>query len=227
LERIGKGIHIMRIIGINGSPRKKWNTDTLLQKALEGAASQGAETELIQLGDTDFRGCRSCFGCKLVGGRHECYMRDGLTPVLEKLRNADGLIFGSPIYFANITPDMRACLERLFFPYLMYSSEKPSSNPRPRAVAYIYTMNAGEEYMAPVKDELNSFQNFTKTVLGDEPQALYSYDTWQYPDYDKYEHSIFSVEDKKRQREQQFPLDCKAAYDLGVKLAKRAAELKK
>jgi len=216
----------MKIIAVNGSPRKKWNTDTLLQKALEGAAAQGAETELIQLGDIDFRGCRSCFGCKLVGGKHECFMRDGLTPVLEKLRNADGVIFGSPIYFRGITPDMHACLERLFFPYLMYSRETPSAITRKLPTAYIYTMNAPEKLMAPFKDQLDPFAGFTEMVLGDKPETLLSYDTWQYTNYDKYEHSIFSVEDKKRQREQQFPLDCQAAYELGVKLAKRAAELK-
>ncbi len=51
----------MKVIAINGSPRKRWNTATLLEKALEGAASQGAETELIHLYDIDFKGCTSCF----------------------------------------------------------------------------------------------------------------------------------------------------------------------
>ncbi|SPF52384.1 hypothetical protein SBF1_5670010 [Candidatus Desulfosporosinus infrequens] len=54
----------MKIIAINGSPRKKWNTDILLNKALEGAASQGAETELIHLYDLNYKGCISCFACE-------------------------------------------------------------------------------------------------------------------------------------------------------------------
>ena len=52
----------MEVIAFNGSPRKAWNTATLLEKALQGAASKGAVTELIHLYDLDFKGCRSCFG---------------------------------------------------------------------------------------------------------------------------------------------------------------------
>jgi multimeric flavodoxin WrbA len=61
----------MKIMAINGSPRKEWNTATLLQKALEGAASQGATTELIDLYDLNYKGCISCFACKEKGGRSE------------------------------------------------------------------------------------------------------------------------------------------------------------
>jgi multimeric flavodoxin WrbA len=57
----------MKVMAFNGSPRKKWNTATLLEKALEGAASQGAETELIHLYDLDFKGCISCFAYKTRG----------------------------------------------------------------------------------------------------------------------------------------------------------------
>ena len=56
----------MKVIGINGSPRKRWNTATLVQDALDGAAEAGAETELVNLYDLDFRGCTSCFSCKRV-----------------------------------------------------------------------------------------------------------------------------------------------------------------
>ena len=56
----------MHVIAINGSPRKNWNTATLLNKALEGASSQGATTELIHLYGLNFKGCVSCFACKLI-----------------------------------------------------------------------------------------------------------------------------------------------------------------
>lgn len=58
----------MKVIALNGSPRKKWNTATLPENALEGAASRGAETELIHLYDLKFKGCLSCFACKTAGG---------------------------------------------------------------------------------------------------------------------------------------------------------------
>lgn len=75
----------MKVYAINGSPRKSWNTAMLLENALKGAAAQGAETELIHLYDLNFKGCTSCFGCKLKGGKSygKCAMRDDLTPVLE------------------------------------------------------------------------------------------------------------------------------------------------
>ncbi len=78
----------MQVIGINGSPRKQWNTATLVAKALEGAAAQGAETELVHLYDLDFKGCTSCFACKTRGGKSygRCAMKDGLTPVSSRVR---------------------------------------------------------------------------------------------------------------------------------------------
>lgn len=89
----------MKVIGINGSPRKGWNTSTLVDEALEGARSKGAETERVDLYDLDFMGCRSCFACKRVGLEdHRCTYRDGLTPVLERVREADALVLGTPIY---------------------------------------------------------------------------------------------------------------------------------
>jgi multimeric flavodoxin WrbA len=77
----------MKLLAINGSPRKKWNTAMLLENALEGAASKGAETELVHLYDLTYTGCTSCFACKLKGGKSygKCAVNDGLTPVLEKI----------------------------------------------------------------------------------------------------------------------------------------------
>ena len=89
----------MKVYAINGSPRKNWNTAMMLEHALAGAASQGAETELINLYDLNFKGCISCFACKLKGGKSygKCTVKDGLTPVLEKLAQADAFILGSTI----------------------------------------------------------------------------------------------------------------------------------
>jgi len=81
----------MKVMAFNGSPRREWNTATLLEKALEGAASMGAETELVYLYDLDFKGCRSCFECKLKGGKSygKCAVRDDLRPILNKVEHAD------------------------------------------------------------------------------------------------------------------------------------------
>jgi len=84
----------MNVLAINGSPRKQWNTATLLNKALEGASSQGAETELIHLYDLNFKGCTSCFACKLKNGESygQCGYKDDLSPVLNRIENIDALI---------------------------------------------------------------------------------------------------------------------------------------
>ena len=151
----------MKVLAFNGSPRKKWNTATLLEKALEGAASQGAETELVHLYDLDFKGCTSCFACKLKGGKSygKCAMNDGLTPVLDKLANADALLLGSPIYFGTVTGEMRSFMERLLFPYLTYTRPPGSLFERKISTAFIYTMNVSEdlmkEYHYPVHIGLN------------------------------------------------------------------------
>jgi multimeric flavodoxin WrbA len=74
-------------IGINGSPRKGWNTHALVKNALDGAASKGAETELLNLYDLSFQGCVSCFSCKKNGSAApgRCALNDDLKPILEKL----------------------------------------------------------------------------------------------------------------------------------------------
>ena len=89
----------MKVIAINGSPRKTGNTATLLQHGLDGAASTGAETELIHLADYQYKGCISCFACKRKGAKSNplCAFKDELTPVLEKTLAAKALILVSPI----------------------------------------------------------------------------------------------------------------------------------
>ena len=109
----------MKVIAINGSPRKNWNTATLLQKALDGAASQGAETEIVHLYELNYKGCVSCFACKTKNGRSygRCAVKDDLTPVLKKVEIVDAIIFGSPIYYGSVTGEMKSFMERLLFPY--------------------------------------------------------------------------------------------------------------
>lgn len=120
----------MHIIAINASPRKNGNTATLLNKALEGASSKGATTELINLYDLDFKGCVSCFACKLKGGKSygKCVYKDELTPVLNKIENADALILGSPIYLGDVTGEAKSLIERLIFQYLVYDETYSSLN---------------------------------------------------------------------------------------------------
>ena len=212
----------MKVIAINGSPRKKWNTATLLEKALEGAASQGADTEIVHLYDIDFKGCMSCFSCKLKDGKSygKCAMNDGLTPILENLSHADAFILGSPIYFGTVSGEMRSFMERLLFPYLIYARPPGSLFSRKIPTAFIYTMNVSEEqmkeYSYPVHFSLN--ENILGRIFG-QAESLYSYETLQFEDYDKVVFSYVDPEVRLERRRTVFPEDCSKAFALGARLA--------
>ena len=143
----------MRVMAFNGSPRKKeWNTVTLLENALSGAESVGAETELVQLYDLRFSGCISCFSCKKLSRKEDgvCAVQDDLTSVLDRVKEADALIIGSPIYYGCESASTRAFIERLLFPYNKYDKDRRSLFPRRINTAMIYTMGAPEEIAALV-----------------------------------------------------------------------------
>jgi len=214
----------MKVIAINGSPRKKWNTATLLEKALEGAASEGADTELIHLYDLTYKGCTSCFACKLKGGKSygKCAMNDELTHVLAKLKDADAVILGSPIYLGNSTGEMRSFMERFIFPYLVYSENPITLYPKKISVGYIYTLGAPEEYLDAfgfrTVIELN--ERVAARIFG-YSESLYSTDTYQFDDYSKYVSDCFDPVEKAKRRAEVFPHDCEKAFDMGARFVKR------
>ncbi len=216
---------MVKIIGINGSPRKSWNTATLLSHALEGAASKGAETELIHLYDMKFEGCISCFACKRKDGQHgKCALNDSLTPVLDKLETVDAIIFGSPIYYMSITAGMAALLERFLFSHNIYSVEIPTVFPRKIQAGFIYTMNATEQQIEQLglKGHLTLREGMIARTLGIPVESLCSFDTYQFLDYSKYESSRFSEEAKAKRRAEQFPVDCQKAFEMGASFAANA-----
>jgi multimeric flavodoxin WrbA len=193
----------------------------LLEKALEGAASKGAETELIHLYDLDYKGCTSCFACKLKGGASygRCAMRDGLTPLLEKLHTADAFVLGSPIYFGTVTGQMHAFMERLLFQYTVYTKPPTSMFERKLKTAFIYTMNVPETVMKdinyPVHFGLN--ENTLRRTFGD-CETFCCFETLQFEDYDKVVFNYFDPEQRKERRRTVFPEDCRKAFELGCRL---------
>jgi len=213
----------MTVIGINGSPRKKWNTATLVDKALEGAAAQGAETGLIHLYDLDFKGCVSCFVCKTLGNKSygTCGFNDALMPVLKKIAQADALVIGSPIYFGSVTGETRSFLERLLFPYLTYTANYGSIAPKQIPTAFIYSMNVTEEQSKAYGYEqiFNTNARYLQMIFGQKSETLCSFDTCQFADYSKVLMESFDPVHKAKRREEVFPSDCQGAYRLGERLA--------
>ena len=221
----------MKAIFLNGSPRKKFNTAQLLTKAMEGAAAAGAQTELIHLYSYEFAGCRSCFACKVKGSKTAgvCAIRDSIRPVIEKAQEADVIVIGSPVYFGYPTGQVRNLVERLLFPLDTYLVDEEGQRVKvphkPVQSAVIYTMNCPEELMKRVGYE--TLLGFTGAEMGrlyGYNEILYSCDTYQFTDYSRYEVNMFPEEKKREHRDRQFPIDLQNAYDLGVRLVKRAQE---
>ena len=209
-----------RIVAINCSPRTAWNTATLVREASKGAQAQGAEVTIIDLYKLEkFTGCISCFGCKLPDNLGKCIYKDGLAPVLEEIRNADGLIIGSPNYLGDVSAGFRALYERLIFQALTYKTEVRSYNQKQFPVLMIMTSNASEEYYSQIgyDEMLKRYQDTLGTFVGP-TKILISSDTLQVKDYSRYNWTMFDPEHKKERHEDVFPEDKKKAYSLGEQM---------
>ncbi len=213
-----------KIIAINGSPRRNGNTAELLQNALRGAADAGAETELIHLYSLKFTGCISCFYCKRKDVEHGiCAVKDDLAPVLERVKEADALIMGAPIYFMKLSAGMLAFIERLCFSNYIYREKSPSVFPKPMPSAFIYTMNMTKAHVEQfgMRERLGVYEGFAAKILRAESQSLYAYNTYQFSDYSKYESSIFTEAEKAAYRKEVFPKQRDEAYRIGKLLVSR------
>ena len=210
----------MYLLAVNGSPRKNWNTATLLNKSLEGASSKGAATEIVNLYDLNFKGCVSCFCCKLKDGKSygKCAHQDDLTVVLEKIDKADAVILGSPIYLGNVTGEMRSLMERMAFQYLVYDKNYSSLYTKKKPVGFIYTMGASEIRVkeAGYERTLSATEKVFERLFG-KTESLYVTDTYQFSNYSKYVTTAFDETAKAKRRQEEFPKDCNKAFEMGAR----------
>ena len=212
----------MNVIALNGSPRKDWSTGTLLKKALEGAESVGARTSLVDLYDLDYKGCISCFSCKRKGNTCNglCATRDDLRDVLSQVIESDVLLLGSPIYFGDVTGETRSFLERLLFPSASYDEFGLSTFPGHVSCGLIFTMNCPEEFVETVHyDILIESHARTMGILKGTTEVLTSHENYQFADYSKVNAAMFDVEARAKRRDEQFPVDCRKAFEMGARLA--------
>jgi multimeric flavodoxin WrbA len=213
----------LKLIAFNGSPRKGWNTATMLKHAVEGAAAAGAETETVHLYDLQYKGCRSCFACKTKGGKSygKCSMKDDLAPVLQRVEEADAIILGSPIYWGRVTGEMASFMDRLLFPYLVYANYGETLYPKKIRTGLIYTMNVTEEQR--LSSGYDVHLNTNERVMGKtfgSAETLCSHYTLQSDDSGRFLVSG-ETEMRMQRRKDQFPEDCKKAFDLGVRLVSK------
>ena len=102
----------MVVLGINASPRKNGNTQTLVEAVLNGAAEKGAETRLVNLREITVNGCLGCEGCKKHLGR--CVQQDGLTDLLREMAEADAVVMGTPVYWFHVCAQFKMLVDRLY-----------------------------------------------------------------------------------------------------------------
>lgn len=206
-----------KIVVVNAGPRKGWNTDTLLMEAAKGAEASGAEIVKFDLFKLEkYTGCISCFGCKREKFKGHCICRDGLTPVLDAIREADGLIIGSPNYLSEMTASFRALYERLIFQNLTYNVENPCCNAHPIPVLFIMTSNAPDTmYTGLVENYKNTLTRFVGPA-----ETFVTGNTLQLKDYSKtdWPWSMFNPDDKIQRHETVFPEECKKVFEMGKRI---------
>jgi len=213
----------MKVLAVNGSPRKTKNTASVLKSMCKGAASEGAEVEFVHLYGLRYSGCVSCFKCKLVGGKSygRCAARDELTPVLRVAHKADVVILGSPVYFFCETGMMRSFMERFLFQYYIYTTQKPLLAPSKKAVALVYTMNVKEQDIAArgMDHPIDASRMFVERLFGGCKLFICS-DTKQMDDYSRYEVDTFDTAAKDKRHAEIFPQELRRAFDFGVNLVR-------
>jgi multimeric flavodoxin WrbA len=105
----------MKVVAFNGSSHKEGNTAILINYALAELRNEGIETEIVQVGGRKIRGCIACFKC-LENQDEECSVKDDIAnECIKKMSEADGVILGSPTYFTDVTPEIKALIDRAGF----------------------------------------------------------------------------------------------------------------
>ena len=102
----------MKVLAINGSPRKQGNTARLLQEVAQTLENHGVACEILHLADHPVTGCRGCRQCGVHKDGHCVFTQDAFHEVFARMEAADGLLLGSPVYFSNVTSEMLALIHR-------------------------------------------------------------------------------------------------------------------
>ena len=216
-----KPTNMKKIMLIDGGPRRNMNTAAMAEAFAEGARSAGAEVKYVRLYDIDYKGCRSCMACQLKDKRvPSCRFKDGITDILAECAEADGLVLASPIYYGEVTAQLRAFFERLTFPWLSYK-DGTFAAPKKMPVTLIYTMNGmpknGDDV---VNGSMKNFQWVLGLCLGCEPEIIQANNTTQVNDYSRFHFAEGTAEAKKAWRDAHWEEDLRKAREAGKRMAK-------
>ena len=162
----------MKVIGINASPRKKANTQTLVEAVLDGAAERGAETRLVNLRELKINGCLGCEGCKKHLGK--CVQKDDLTILLQDMTTYDAIVMGTPVYWYHVTAQFKMLVDRLYS-FLEFGENPETGEPTlksefPSGKKFLFIISRGDpeptELFPQFYDHLNEWFNLIPLSLG-------------------------------------------------------------
>jgi multimeric flavodoxin WrbA len=211
----------MDIIAINASPRKTMNTSSLVNAACDELLKKGKSVKTYNLYDMNFKGCYSCFACKRINGKSygKCVIEDDLYDIFDEIRNCKILILASPIYYRDVTGEMRSFIERLLFQNMLYSSPPRSLFSKRIKVGLIYTMNVVEEqYQShPLKIQLEGMEATLRMILG-ETKSFFAFGTNQLDNYEGIEYTFIDGNARLLRHKENFPKELKRVRDFAVSL---------
>jgi multimeric flavodoxin WrbA len=215
---------LKKAVFINGGPRKKGNTRQLLEAAADGASELGVEVDFFDLYDLSFKGCSSCYACKLRDNAVTmCAMDDDLRPVLESIHTCDIVVIGSPIYWFEVTGEARSFFERLLYPCITYDHEPGSSTVsrfgRRIKVVLFFTMGVDEDmaHSMGLFDLFERYKGLLDNLLGD-TEFRTSCNTLQFGDYSRYAARRFDETAARERHNTVFQAECQAAKKLLIDL---------
>ena len=204
------GCENVKTIVINADPKMKEDTARLLKSAMKGAESAGSKVEYVNLYKLDIRGCMNCSICKTKNKESfKCYWRDELSPIIEKILNADALLIGSQIFFNEPTSHYRALLERLIFCIVSFNEHyfKGKVN-----VGIFYTVLTNKErFEKSIRPCLKSTEELFKMLNG-EVKVYASY---------KGLKSKKKTDEEIKERIEEFDIDLENAFRIGAELSKK------
>ena len=201
----------MKTVVINASPRRKWNTAQVMKEAAKGAESAGAEVEYVDLYKLDLHGCMSCLVCKKADkDRCKCYWKDELSPLIERIFDADSLLIAAPIFFSHPASHYMALLERLIFSLVSYKTGnkfKGKVN-----VGLFYTINSPRDYFEKyIRPQLKQSEDLLGMLNGEVVIESFS-------NIPKSLKSDLS-EDELNSKEDQLSLDLKRVFEIAADLS--------
>jgi len=207
---------------IDGGPRKTFNTAKMIEAFKAGVkeADKMVQVKHVRLYDVDYHGCMACLACKVKNSKFTeyCAHKDGISEVLKEAAFADGIVFASPIYYSDVTAQLRAFIERLSFPWLSYN-DYTTHAPKRVPTAIIYTMNATEEYQPQMQAMYERNEDIIARFLS-KPERIIALNTLQVENYDRYDMAGFSVGKKDAWHNTHWNSDLQNAHQAGIRMVK-------